>query len=123
MAVMPTDPPCPCGLPARLSACCGRWFAGPLHLQAPDAAALMRSRYSAYVLRLADYLLATWHPATRPAALEVEPVTMMQIVPVGSQARRAALVARLLGPVPRLVGMSMLALVAALGLLRRQNGS
>ena len=48
---------------------------------------------------------------------------MMQIVPVGSQARRAALVARLLGPVPRLVGVSMLALVAALGLLRRQSGS
>lgn len=73
MAAMPTDPPCPCGLPARLSACCGHWFAGPLHLQAPDAAALMRSRYSAYVLRLADYLLATWHPATRPAALDFEP--------------------------------------------------
>ena len=73
MAAMPADPPCPCGLPARLSACCGRWLAGPLHLQAPDAAALMRSRYCAYVLRLPDYLLATWHPATRPAALDVEP--------------------------------------------------
>ena len=30
----------------------------------------MRSRYSAYVLGLTDYLLATWHPSTRPAALE-----------------------------------------------------
>ena len=70
---MPADPPCPCGLPARLSACCGRWHAGPLHLQAPDAEALMRSRYSAYVLRLADYLLATWHPRTRPTALDFEP--------------------------------------------------
>lgn len=29
----------------------------------------MRSRYSAYVLHLHDYLLATWHPATRPAEL------------------------------------------------------
>jgi SEC-C motif-containing protein len=29
----------------------------------------MRSRYSAYVLGLADYLLATWHASTRPAAL------------------------------------------------------
>ena len=28
----------------------------------------MRSRYSAYVLGLADYLLATWHPSTRPPA-------------------------------------------------------
>ncbi|GCL61773.1 YchJ family protein [Pseudaquabacterium pictum] len=73
MRAMPADPPCPCGLPARLSACCGRWHAGPLHLQAPDAAALMRSRYSAFVLRLADYLLATWHPRTRPPALDFEP--------------------------------------------------
>ncbi len=26
----------------------------------------MRSRYSAYVLQLDDYLLNTWHPRTRP---------------------------------------------------------
>ena len=31
----------------------------------------MRSRYSAYVLQLEDYLLATWHPSTRPAALDL----------------------------------------------------
>jgi SEC-C motif-containing protein len=30
----------------------------------------MRSRYSAYVLGLDDYLLATWHASTRPATLE-----------------------------------------------------
>lgn len=30
----------------------------------------MRSRYSAYVLDELDYLLRTWHPDTRPAALE-----------------------------------------------------
>lgn len=29
----------------------------------------MRSRYSAYGLRREDYLLATWHPSTRPAEL------------------------------------------------------
>jgi SEC-C motif-containing protein len=33
---------------------------------APTAEALMRSRYSAYTLLLDDYLLATWHPSTRP---------------------------------------------------------
>ena len=33
----------------------------------------MRSRYSAFVLGLADYLLATWHPGTRPAAIHFEP--------------------------------------------------
>jgi SEC-C motif-containing protein len=27
----------------------------------------MRSRYSAYVHRLETYLLATWHPSTRPS--------------------------------------------------------
>ncbi|MEY8875735.1 MAG: YchJ family protein [Leptothrix sp. (in: b-proteobacteria)] len=62
--------PCPCGQPRALNACCGRFHAGPLHLQAPDAQALMRSRYSAYVLDRLDYLLATWHPDTRPARLE-----------------------------------------------------
>jgi len=29
----------------------------------------MRSRYSAFVLDLSDYLLATWHTSTRPARL------------------------------------------------------
>ena len=32
----------------------------------------MRSRYSAYVLRLEPYLLATWHASTRPAALDLD---------------------------------------------------
>jgi len=31
----------------------------------------MRSRYAAYVLGLTDYLLATWHPSTRPATLDL----------------------------------------------------
>ena len=31
----------------------------------------MRSRYSAYVLKLADYLLASWHPSTRPSSLDL----------------------------------------------------
>ena len=37
----------------------------------PDAERLMRSRYSAYVLQLEPYLLATWHASTRPAALDL----------------------------------------------------
>lgn len=32
---------------------------------------MMRSRYSAYVLKLETYLLATWHPDTRPASLDL----------------------------------------------------
>ncbi len=66
-------PPCPCDLARPYTGCCGRWHAGPLHLQAPDAAALMRSRYAAHVLGLADYVLATWHPSTRPPAIEPDP--------------------------------------------------
>ena len=34
----------------------------------------MRSRYSAYVVGLIDYLLATWHPSTSPGELELSPV-------------------------------------------------
>lgn len=65
----PASRPCPCGSGTTYAACCARWHHGPQHLQAPDAAALMRSRYAAYVLGLTDYLLATWHPRTRPASL------------------------------------------------------
>lgn len=33
----------------------------------------MRSRYSAFALGDARYLLDTWHPSTRPAALDLDP--------------------------------------------------
>ena len=62
--------PCPCGTALPYARCCGRWHEGPEHLQAPTAEALMRSRYSAFVLGLRDYLLATWHPSTRPPTVE-----------------------------------------------------
>jgi SEC-C motif-containing protein len=58
--------PCPCGSRLAYERCCQRWHGGEA---APDAEALMRSRYAAYVLQLEDYLLATWHPGTRPAEL------------------------------------------------------
>ena len=64
---------CPCGRALAYADCCGGYHAGPLQLQAPSAEALMRSRYSAFVLGLHDYLLATWHPSRRPAALEPDP--------------------------------------------------
>lgn len=64
---------CPCDTGLAYAECCGRWHTGPQHLQAPDAATLMRSRYSAFVLDRQDYLLATWHPSTRPAVLEPNP--------------------------------------------------
>jgi len=40
---------------------------------APDAESLMRSRYTAFVLERASYLLATWHAGTRPPSLGFEP--------------------------------------------------
>jgi SEC-C motif-containing protein len=59
---------CPCGSGDAYDACCGRWHRGEA---APNAEKLMRSRYVAHVLALDDYLLATWHPATRPAVLDL----------------------------------------------------
>lgn len=37
---------------------------------APDPESLMRSRYSAFVKDERAYLLATWHPSTRPTEIE-----------------------------------------------------
>ncbi|HEY0509045.1 MAG TPA: YchJ family protein [Blastococcus sp.] len=66
-----TRRPCPCGTGLPLDECCGRLHDGT----APAATAeqLMRSRYSAFVLGDAGYLLATWHPTTRPRTLDLDP--------------------------------------------------
>lgn len=60
---------CPCGSGRAYAACCGRLHAGAE--AAPTAEALMRSRYSAYVMGLEPYLLTTWHASTRPASLDL----------------------------------------------------
>ncbi|CAD1797544.1 YchJ family protein [Xanthomonas euroxanthea] len=65
---IPTDP-CPCGRAADYAQCCGQYHAGAA---APDAETLMRARYSAYVRRDVAYLLASWHPSTRPPALSLD---------------------------------------------------
>ena len=67
--------PCPCGgrpAGAPFEACCGRYLGHFDDAPAPDAEALMRSRYSAFVRQDAAYLRATWHPSTRPAQLALE---------------------------------------------------
>jgi len=76
---------CPCGSGLAYPCCCGRYHAGPLRLLAPSAEALMRSRYSAFALGLREYLLDTWHPATRPASLESDPPGLKWL---GLQVRR-----------------------------------
>ena len=75
--------PCPCGYsstnaakpaktkPLLFSACCGPYLEE--NIPAPDAEALMRSRYAAFVLQRSDYLLTTWHASTRPASVDFAP--------------------------------------------------
>ncbi|MDE2599315.1 MAG: hypothetical protein KGL40_06795 [Rhodocyclaceae bacterium] len=77
-------PACPCGHAQAYAACCGRYHAG---IAAPTAEALMRSRYSAYALGLAGYLLDTWAAETRPAPLDLS--TPPQPKWLGLEIRRA----------------------------------
>ena len=68
-STMETD--CPCGAATTYAACCG-----PLHrgtATACTALQLMRSRYSAFALGDTGYLVATWHPATRPESVDLDP--------------------------------------------------
>lgn len=63
---------CPCQSGQTLSDCCGRYHQGEA---APTPETLMRSRFSAFALRLNEYLLATWHPDQRPESLPNEAPT------------------------------------------------
>lgn len=65
---------CPCqnlqANPVNYEKCCKPYHDG---LIAKKAEALMRSRFSAYVLGLYEYLKKTWHISTCPQPLELEP--------------------------------------------------
>lgn len=63
---MSTVDSCPCGSKQPYRTCCAPFHDGALPA---DARTLMRSRYSAYCQKNESYLLATWHPTTRPAQL------------------------------------------------------
>lgn len=54
---------CPCQSGKTYTQCCRPYHDGKA---APTAEALMRSRYSAYVLRNGAYLHRSWHASTRP---------------------------------------------------------
>lgn len=54
---------CYCGSGQLFSNCCEPFIKGIQN--APTAEKLMRSRYSAYVVQAADYLMATTHSSTR----------------------------------------------------------
>lgn len=98
---------CPCG-GKSYALCCE-----PIHQQrnAADAKILMRSRYSAYALKLEDYLLATWHPRTRPVQLDLAAdesrwlgLAIKTFLPLSATAASVEFVARyqILGRVHRL---------------------
>lgn len=55
---------CPCSSGTPYLQCCRPYHASA---PAPTAEKLMRARYSAYALREDAYIIATWHPTTRPA--------------------------------------------------------
>lgn len=65
-----TKDACPCGLGPDFPECCGRYLG--TGVPAPDAEALMRSRYTAFVRGDEAHLLATWHTSQRPASLELD---------------------------------------------------
>ncbi|MGY1810301.1 YchJ family protein [Blastococcus sp. SYSU D00669] len=61
---------CPCGSGLPYAECCGRLHDGTA--TAATAEQLMRSRYSAFAVGDAGYLLETWHPRTRPRTLDLD---------------------------------------------------
>lgn len=66
MARKPALVECPCAK-GPYATCCGRFID---NAQIPQTATeLMRSRYSAFVLRNEAYLTLTWHPDTLPEDL------------------------------------------------------
>lgn len=76
---------CPCLSGEQYGDCCGRFHRGDA--DAPTAEQLMRSRYSAFVLQDAPYLLRTWHPDTRPAELELDPAVQWRRLDIVSTSR------------------------------------
>ncbi len=59
MARLSPNAPCPCGSGVKYKKCCARYHKGAA---APDALALMKSRYSAYAAGESRYIIATTHP-------------------------------------------------------------
>jgi hypothetical protein len=77
---------CPCGLGDDYALCCGRFHAGA---PVPTAESLMRSRYSAFAIGDAGYLLRTWHPSRRPRTLNLDPALRWTRLAVLETRRRA----------------------------------
>jgi SEC-C motif domain protein len=65
--------------------CCGPLLSRDRSAQ--TALELMRSRYSAFTVNDAHYLLATWHPKTRPDALQLDPAIEWRRLQIRGQTR------------------------------------
>lgn len=61
---------CPCQSGLHYQKCCKLAHGGG---KIKNAEILMRSRYSAFVLNLPEYLLETWHSGYRPESIEHDP--------------------------------------------------
>lgn len=61
---------CPCGSGKSAEKCCLPVING--HEVAATAQQLMRSRYTAYALGFAEYILQSWHSSTRPGQLTLD---------------------------------------------------
>jgi SEC-C motif domain protein len=71
--VLAASAACACGSGKPYAECCR-----PLHTgeaRATTAEQLMRSRFSAFAVGDAAYLLRSWHSSTRPARLNLDPAT------------------------------------------------
>ncbi|ALE92275.1 hypothetical protein AOC05_07915 [Arthrobacter alpinus] len=64
---------CPCQSGDTFGDCCAKFLNAVGTSFPPTAQALMRSRFTAFATGNVDYLLVTWHPAYRPAVLELDP--------------------------------------------------
>ena len=64
------DVTCPCGIKVEYARCCGRYLDGGETPQTAEQ--LMRSRYCGFALYDEPYLLATWHPDTRPGKVRLD---------------------------------------------------
>ena len=80
----PSGAECPCGSGSPYRSCCEPFLDGA---PAPTAEQLMRSRYTAHVRGHADHLFRTWHPATRPPDVRLDPgVTWLGLEVVRTEA-------------------------------------
>lgn len=65
-SVIPAKCACTSGL--SYAECCQRYHQGE---KAPTPESLMRSRFTAFTLKLTDYLQASWHASTQPLDLDL----------------------------------------------------